>query len=64
MEANPEGADTFGAEANQGEPDTTMPPTHPKELGLKGNKPIRSGSGSSGETPSGDNTRVPTPTNV
>jgi len=60
---HPEGADAYGAEVNQGEPDTTLPPTHPKDFGREGNTGIghRNDSGS-GSSLSGDNTRVPSRT--
>lgn len=53
--------DSYGAEANQGEPDTTLPPAAPN----KGNQAYPGEPGynsSSGEVATGDNTRVPTPT--
>lgn len=60
--------DSYGAEANQGEPDTTLPPAGPSSVGQKGNRaypgePGYEGS-SSGEIASGEHTRVPTPTGV
>jgi hypothetical protein len=55
-------ADSYGAEANEGEPDHTLPPKHASELGQKGNQTTLNAT-NSGEFESGDNTRVPTPTN-
>jgi sugar porter (SP) family MFS transporter len=47
---------TFGAPVNAGEPDTTLPPTHPSELRTHGNHAVNDDSGLS--------TRVPTPTGL
>lgn len=56
--------DSYGAEVNQGEPDTTLPPAEASGALNKGNQAIpgEPGYNSSGEVASGENTRVPTPT--
>jgi hypothetical protein len=57
--------EAYGAEANQGEPDTTLPPAEGSRGLNTGNKAIPGEPGynsSSGDVATGENTRVPTPT--